>query len=110
MRVIQSSVLAEARAHHVVEEDVARKLTALPEITEVPRVQVFYLETGLAIEAHARMLDHLTVVELRDVARRGREMLLASSPDLTDASVSLDLSERWAPPAEPTGAEPSRAA
>jgi len=78
-------------------QDVAAQLCSLAEVTEVPRVQVFYLEEGLAVEAHCRMLEHLTVTELRDVARRGREALLDNSPDITSAAVSLDLSERWSP-------------
>ena len=36
------------------------------------RAQVVYLQKGLSIEAHAGVLDHLTVAELRDVAERGR--------------------------------------
>ena len=39
-----------------------------------------------------RALDHLTVVELRDVAARARELLLSSSADLTDARISIDVS------------------
>jgi len=97
---LQTSVLTTARAHHVVEEDVAQKLTSLPEVLEVSRVEVFYLPAGLAIEAHVRTLEHLTVRELRAVAKAGRQLLLTTSPDLTDAAVSLDLSERWAPPVE----------
>ena len=95
---LQTSRLAETRPHHVVEEDVAAKLCELPEVIEVSRVQVFYLPAGLAVEAHVRMHEHLTVTELRAVAKTGRQRLLATSPDLTDAAVSLDLSERWAPP------------
>ena len=47
-----------------------------------------------------RTLEHLTVRELRAVAKAGRQLLLTTSPDLTDVAVSLDLSERWVPPAE----------
>lgn len=95
---LQTSRLAETRPHHVVEEDVAAKLCELPEVIEVSRVDVFYLPAGLAVEAHVRMHEHLTVTELRAVAKTGRQRLLATSPDLTDAAVSLDLSERWDPP------------
>ena len=98
---LQSNILSASRAHHVVEEDVAAQLRAVGEIEEVTRVEVFYLEGGLSVQAHARMPDHCTVAELRDVARRGRQLLLDSSPDLIDAAVSVDLSEPWAPPAPP---------
>ena len=73
---------------------------------------------GLAVEAHARMLDELTVAQLRGVAARGRALLLGTSSDLVselssltllletssdlvDAAVSLDLSSHPHPHPHP---------
>ena len=79
------------RHHAEVEAEVTVALTSLPEVTNVPRVQVVYLQKGLSIEAHVGVLDHLTVAELRDVAERGRAMLMAQSNDIADVTISVDL-------------------
>ena len=78
---LQTHISHSMRHHAEVEAEVTVALTSLPEVTNVPRVQVVYLQKGLSIEAHVGVLDHLTVAELRDVAERGRAMLMAQSND-----------------------------
>jgi len=107
---LQTSVLATARAHHEVTDDVSRKLRSVEQIVDVVRVEVFYLESGLAVEAHVRMSDELIVTQLREVASVGRQLLLDTSPDLTDAAVLLDLSEVEGQLAEGAGQVDSRPA
>ena len=69
----------------------ARELEALSEVRAVRRVEVFYLAEGTSVLAHAAMAEHLTVAELRQVAKRGRERVLQACPDLKEAAVSVDL-------------------
>lgn len=91
---LQSSVLGASRGHTLVEADVRRTLLAQPEVVAVSRVHVFYLASGVAVEAQCRMLEHLTVAQLREVASRGRSLLLDGSADgLVDAKISLDLGD-----------------
>jgi divalent metal cation (Fe/Co/Zn/Cd) transporter len=94
---LQNSVLGGRRHHADVEAEVATRLQTLPEVVSVPRVRVYYLEEGVSVEAHARVLEHLTVAQLRAVAARGRELLLRDSPALTDVLISVDLTP---PPAD----------
>ena len=88
---LQTHISHSMRHHAEVEAEVTVALTSLPEVTNVPRVQVVYLQKGLSIEAHVGVLDHLTVAELRDVAERGRAMLMAQSNDIADVTISVDL-------------------
>lgn len=88
---LQASVLSGARTHREVQTDVAQLLRNLPEVNDVSRVAVHYLEGGLAVEAHVRVSDHFTVAELRSVAAVGRETLMSTSSDLVDVAVVVDL-------------------
>lgn len=89
---LQTSVLGSQRSHMLVEADVRAELLSLPEVISVPRVQVFYLDGGLAVDAQCTMLEHLTVSELREVAARGQASLMRGLPDsLVDVSIGLDL-------------------
>ena len=93
---LQTSVMGALRSHTAVEADVRSELLLLPEVTAVPRVQVFYLDGGLAVEAQCRMLEHLTVSELREVAKAGQASLKRGLPDsLVDVSIGLDLGSAY---------------
>lgn len=100
---LQTSVEAAAPDHAAVEADVRSRLLALPGVESVPRVHVFYLGAGVAVEARVGAADSSETVDgLRAAAARWRQRLLSSLPYLCQVSIGVDLADEGA--AEKAGA------
>ena len=94
---LQRSVEAAAPDHAAVEADVRSRLLALPGVESVPRVHVFYLGAGVAVEARVGAADSSETVDgLRAAAARWRQRLLSSLPYLCQVSIGVDLADEGA--------------
>ena len=99
---LQTAIVTAQPTHTEIEARVRSELLTLDEVVGVPRVSVYYLDVGVAVEAQCVMLDDLTVVEAQRVARRAKALLLADpSSELRQVSINLDLNAEEEAPCMP---------